>query len=410
MPEITLNIPIVGNRWPVGLAFQLHIVIVAFIMGIAILAPIAEWRGLRPGGEHWEMLARDLSQTIGRLFAFGATWAVFALVLIFGLYPRLFGVLTGIFFWPLVVVGGIWFVMTVSAYLYYATWERLGRRRGLHLAIGATFATSAFVFITLITELSSFQLTPSDPSRLLTAALNPSWPTEIVHRHIGNVSYAGLLLAGYAGVRALFPPLGRGLDLAHYDWLGDVALIVGISLALLQPLGGWFYTRQVQLASPGAYERMMIGENAWMFLAQAFFLDAVLFLGNVYLSLSVRRRGKPDRKSASWMEKSLWVIAILALLLIVPKELPLGQMMPWKYISLAGLVALTAVNLGLYLRERRCFHWGTGGRGLQLALALIGVSIVALMVTMGVIRSSARGGYPIYGQMAPGEAQQIESP
>ncbi|MCL5961922.1 MAG: cytochrome ubiquinol oxidase subunit I [Chloroflexi bacterium] len=409
MPEFTLSIPVVGNTWTVGLAFQVHIVIVAFIMGIAILAPTAEWLGLRSGGESWERLAHDLGETIGRLFAFGATWAVFALMLIFGLYPRLFGVLTGIFFWPLVAVGAIWFVMTISAYLYYVTWERLDQRRGLHLAIGWTFAGSAFLFITLITELSSFQLTPSDPSRLLAAALNPSWPTEIVHRHIGNVSYAGLLLASYASARALFPPQRNELDRAHYDWLADVALLLGISMALFQPLVGWFYARQVQIASPGAYERMMIGANSWMFLVQGFFFGAVLFLGNVYMALSIRR-GKPGKWTVTWMRNSAWAIGILALLLIVPKGWPLGQMMPWKYISLFGLVLFSLVNVALYRRVRRDFAWGSGGRELQVAMAIVGIAIVALMVTMGIIRTSARGSYVIYGQMGPGEVQQIERP
>ena len=140
MPEFMLRIPVLGNTWAVGLAFQIHLVVVAFIIGIAIVAPVAEMGSLRRGGEYWDRLARELSSTVVRFFSFGATWAVLALLLLYGLYPRLFGILTSIFFGPLLVVAVIWFVMTVSAYLYYHTWESLGQRRGLHIAIGWLFA------------------------------------------------------------------------------------------------------------------------------------------------------------------------------------------------------------------------------------------------------------------------------
>lgn len=395
----------------VGLAFQVHLIIVAFVMGIAILAPIAEWLGLRPGWERWEWIAHGLSSAVIRLFAFGATWAVFALVLIFALYPRLFGVLTGVFFWPLVVVAGLWFVMSISAYLYAETWTWLGarQRKGWHIALGCVFAGSTFAFVSIITFLSSFQLTPSDPTGWLSAALNASWPTEVLHRHVGNLSYGALLVACYAGARIVLPIRRNGIDVARYDWLADTALLLGLGLALLQPIGGWFYARQVQLASPGAYDLMMIGANAWMWLVQGFFFGAVLFLGNLYI-LSAVRRGRPERSSVAWMRRSLLAVGILALLLIVPKEWPLGQMMPWKYISLAGLVLFSALSLVLYLRARPSFVWGSGGRLPALTLAAAGIALVALMVTMGVIREGARGGDLIYGRMGRDQVQQIESP
>jgi len=410
IPDIPIKVPVIGSTALTGILFQVHIVIVAFIMGAAILAPTAEWLSFRPGGERWGQLAHDLSSTIVRLFAFGATWVVFALVAIYGLYPRLFGVLTGIFFWPLVVVLGIWFVMTVSAYLYYETWDRLGPRRKLHMAIGWTFAISTFSFISLIIFLSSYQLTPTAELTLRSAALNPSWPTEFVHRHVGNLSYAALLLAAFASTMILFPRRrGREIDVAHYDWLSDAALLLGLSLALLQPFAGWFYAHQVQVGSPGAFERMMAGENAWLFLVQGFFLGAVLFLGNLYLALSIRR-GNSSPQAATRMWTFVWIIGALVLLLLVPKEVPLGQMRPWKYMALGGLVLFSFVNLVLYFRERRTFTWGSGGRGLRWALAITGLSIVFLMITMGVIRESARGSYLIYGYMKQEQSQQLERP
>ncbi len=408
-PDFTLNVPVVGNTWTVGIAFQFHLVIVAFIMGIAILAPVAEFLGLRRQGvQQWERLARDLAAFIAKLFAFGATWAVFGLVALFGLYPRLFGVLTGIFFWPLVVVGGIWFIMSVSSYGYYYSWDRLADRRGLHMAIGWTFALSTFIFISLIIFLSSYQLTPANPDILLAAALNPSWPTEAAHRHVGNLSYAGVLLAAYAGVRFLYFG-GEENDRAYLDWLGHTALLIGVGLALLQPIGGWFYVNQIKTASFGAWVRMMPGENGWMFQIQIGLLGTAFLLGNLYMALAMER-GNPSPPARLWVRYSLAILGLLIGLAVLPGNAPLGAMNPWKYVALAAFILSSVINLVIYLRSNRNPTWGRIGRGSQRALVGLGIVLVALMVIMGIIRESARGPYLIYDRMPPAQSQEIERP
>jgi len=379
------------------------LIIVAFIMGIAILAPAAEWAGLRRGDERWAAFSRQLGSTIVRLFAFGATWAVFAVVFIFALFPRLWGELTSIFFWPLIVIaGGIWFVMSVSAYLYYETWDRLKDHRGLHILIGVVFATSAFIFITLIVELTSYQLTPVPPTSLAAAAFNPSWLTEVIHRHIGNVSYAGLLLAGMAGGMIVFLNKNR----EYYDWVGHVALSVGLILTFLQPFAGWFYANQIRLASPDAYFRMMIGSNSFLFLTQTLLFNLTLLLASLYLAMTVTR-GDASRLTVVWMRRFTIVILLLTVLGFVPQQWPLGAMRPWKYISIGGTWVLAAASLILYLKTSHTFVFGRISKGSQAVLVAVGVIIVALIINMGVIRESARGSYLIYGQPGSGQGQQF---
>lgn len=407
-PQFTVNVPVVGNTWAVGIAFQTHLVVVAFVIGIAILAPVAEMLGLRAGAGHWSRLARELASTTVKLFSFGATWAVLGLVLLFSLYPRLFGTLTSIFFGPLIAVSVIWFVMTVSAYLYYHTWDSLRGRRPLHIAIGWLFAIATLLFIALITNLSSFQLTPTNPTSLAAAVFNPSWLTELAHRDIGNLSYAGLILAGYSGVRGLFFRRVSETDRAYLDWLGDTGILLGVGFLLLQPFAGWLYAHQIQAASPDAFKRMMQGDNGWMFLVQQFFFGIALLLGNLYMFLARRRAGS-DGRGRSWMRLSIWLILILALLAIVPREWPLGQMSPWKYLSLGGGILLTAINLVLYLGSRGRFAWGMAGAGAQAALAATAVTIALLMITMGTIRESSRGGDLIYHRLGSDQAETLDT-
>jgi cytochrome bd ubiquinol oxidase subunit I len=231
--ELPLEIPFIGNRVAVGLMFQLHIVMVAAIMGAAIVAPICEIVGLRRKDPRFERLAHDMAGIIVRFFAFAATWAVVGIVLLVGLYPTLIGTLLSIFFWPAVAISIIWVLMTFGAYFYAYGWERYSNRRVLHNAFGWLFAISAFLFIDLITALSSFQLTPVEPVSLLAAVLNPSWITEVLHRHVGNLSYVGLVMAGIASARMLFER--REPDRAYLDWVGHFGLFLGVGVLLLHP-------------------------------------------------------------------------------------------------------------------------------------------------------------------------------
>src|SRR5690606_29070515 len=126
-------------------------------------------------------------------------------------------------------------------------------------------------------------------------------------------------------LRAIF---AEESEKAYYDWLGNFGLLLGLGLILLQPIGGWFYARQIQLASPEAFARIMTGEQSRLFLLQTFLFGTVLLLSNLYL-VSAVGRGEPAPETIKWMKRALWVIGMLFLLGIVPKEWPLGQMRPW---------------------------------------------------------------------------------
>ncbi|MHB1134024.1 MAG: cytochrome ubiquinol oxidase subunit I [Chloroflexota bacterium] len=403
MPEFTLEVPVLGNRWAVGLTFQVHLVMVAAIMGGAVVAPLAEIVGLRRADPRWERLAHDITSAMVRFFSFAATWAVVALLLLVALYPALMGALFSVFLWPLILVAVAWLFMTVGAYSYYYSWERLRQRRALHVAFGLMFAISAFIFIDLITLLSSFQLTPVEPTSLLAVALGSSWPTEVLHRHVGNLSYFGFIAAGTAGVAALFGR--RAENRAYYDWLGHLGLLLGLSFGLLQPLLGYFYANRM---GPEALDRAMRGEVSGLFWLQSALLGLVFLLGNLYMGSAATSRGQPGARAAAWLRWSTLAVLLLALLLIVPRGWPLGNMSPWKYLALAGLVGVSGVTLVVYLLQSRRFVWGRAGRFSHLSLLGLAGAIVALLVTMGVIREAARGADLITDRLPDTQAQNYQ--
>jgi cytochrome bd-type quinol oxidase subunit 1 len=403
-----IETPVIGNRWAVGLAFQLHIAIVAFVIGAAMMAPVAEWLGRREPSGRLTRLAKAISASIVKLYAFGATWAVFGLVFLFGLYPRLIGVLMGLFFWMAIIVAVIWVVMTTTAYFYDHTWEPLGQRPGMHLAIGLLFVLSTMAFITLISGMAAFQLAPNDASSFPSTLLTSTWLPQVFHRHVGNLSYAGLIIAGYAGARALYRPRGadaREPDRAWFDWLSDTSLLLGVGIALLQPFIGAWYVTAIRAGAPSGFQRITSGGPSWIFLLQLLLVGTVLLLGNLYFALAIARAGEARSRLRHWLRLSLLAFVLFFLLVLLPRAGAPGWL---RYVGLGLAGAVSLANLVLYLRARRDFVWGTAPRSASVALVLLGLVAISLLVTMGVLRTRARGPWLINERLPSDAAQSFE--
>ncbi len=404
-PTTFLEVPIIGNRWAVGSVFLVHIAIVAFVIGAAMLAPVAEWLGHRHKSPHWDTFAHGLGSTVVKLYAFGATWAVFALVLLFALYPRLFGVLMGLFFWVGIVIALLWLVMSVSVYLYYESWERLRARPRLHMALGWTFVASTMVFITLISAVAAFQLAPNDATSTPATLLTATWAPQVVHRHVGNLSYAGLVLAGYGGLRMLFFPKDAHEARAYHDWLGDFGALLGVGLIFVQPLIGAWYASAIDAASPAAFRHITSGGRSWLFLLQLILFGSVLFLANLYFALALERGAGARPRTARWLRLSPAGFAVFVALVLLGRVPGLGAA---RYVGLGLFASLTLANFALYWRARRDFRWGKVGRGPPALLLALGLLAIGLLVTMGTLRSVAREPWLIYERMHRDSAQQFE--
>ena len=414
VPDFTVTFPAIGNRWLVGIAFLVHITTVAFIIGIAMVAPVAEILGRRPGGERWLQLAHQISTVIERLFAWGATWAALALVAIWGLYPRLWGYLTSLYFIQVLIIAGLlWFLMAITAYVYYSTWEPLHGRWLLHNAIGWPFTISSMAFITLIVMFSAQLLTPvGSPNDLLAAAFNPGYIAEEIHRQVGNLSYGALLLGALLAASLLVFSGRLALEQHVYRrWVIGSVVVLGLIVTLLQPLTGWYYVLQVQAISYGAWELMMAGANGWMFLIQIGLLGAAFFLGSLYLALGVPTADERNPGwEPTWLRWSLLPLGLALLLAVVPKEFPLGLMRPWKYLALGTYLVVTIANLLVYRRARRRAGPVPGGWHRPAVAAALGIVLVTLFIMMGIIRESARGPWLIYEKMPPQQAQELLRP
>ncbi len=402
-----------------ALLMLIHIQFAAFLIGILGLAATMEFFGIiSPRQPHFDRLAHSLARTSVLIYGTGAVLAIIFILTISLLWPTFWYTLVRINLWPM-VLEGITFVLTIL-YLFpwYYTWDRLARFKGVHVSMGIALVVVAQLQQSMIDVVAGYMLTPTPPQDLLRIFFNPTAIPLDMHRIVGDISFAGFVVAGWAAFRAL-----RSDDAgqrSYYDWVGNTALIAGLGFMFLQPAVGLAYLEEIRANTPGAFTTMMRGRLSWVFLVQVAFLSVLFFFSVLYMTLQVQKSGRRGGKLLRWL---LVVIALSGLLLVQPYVLgpsqdhlwvnwinPIGAMQPWKYIALAGLSLGSIGALLIYLGpQRQDLRWGEmarGGRGAQYSLVALAIVGSAMMLVMGYIRENSRAPYLIYYQQRLDQPEQ----
>jgi cytochrome bd-type quinol oxidase subunit 1 len=391
-----IHVPFIGNKWFIGALFLTHIVFGSFSMGAVLLSPAFEMVALRRKDPRFERLAHGIAATNLKIFSFGATWAAFAVLALAGLYPSLFVSLITIFFWPMLIAFLSWFVTIPLLLVYVFRWRTMEVRKGWHVAIGAAGGLSEQLFLVLIVGLDSFMLTPSKglgPSTFFNASYLP----ELIHRFIGNLSWAAFFIAA---VYAVWAGLSRLMEnRLFYQWAARISLVVGFLTLLLQVPAGFVFVEAVKRGSPGAFTYSLEGQFAWLWLVQGVLLGILLVGSNLYFWQS-----RPVRSGLGGVLTLL--VFVLALLEVAPSALYPRSLFWLRYVFL-GVALLLSLGHWLIWRSPRevvTLQVRTAG---HTALAVTGVSAVLLFLLMGVIRETARGPYTVYGQLKESDSYGI---
>lgn len=430
-----INFPFfLPNGYTIGIVMQFHILLVAFIMGTAVIMAVSGSMPASRQSKPWERFTKTFAWFLAQTYSFGATLAVFGLVLMFGLYPRLMAIMASLFFAPLLAIFAVWIIMTVTIVAYAYLWSRRAAHRALHQSLIYIYALAETAFMVLISMWTSYMLTPNGRDAVQ-AAFNATWGPEIFHRIIGNISYAGFLLAAWGGWRAFRKrKRGSSLDKAYYHWVAHFGFLWGIGFEMLQPLVGYFYVLRIQAGNYTTYYRMMLGDKSWAWLLQMALVGLTFVLSDLYMWLSIRRgiierqgvqaltamrveagvgapaaeelrtystmkhvmqlgrrEGQPTSReqwNRRYCNTALWALGILAVLGIIPESVPVLGSMVTKYICLIGFVVFTLLTLYIYWRQSKKWTWGNMGWGAQWTLVSLGVVLMLLMIVMGGIRYS----------------------
>src|SRR5436853_5693325 len=381
-----IQLPFITNRWAVGIFFLIHIIFGSFTMGALVLGPTYEWIGLRREDPRYERLARSLGNVNLKIFSLGATLGGFAVIVLTALYPTFFVTLMTVFFWPAVVAFSIWFLSRGGILLYNLRWDAFRLRKGAHILIGYATAATEHIFLFIIVALDSYLLTPR-ADQGTAAFFNPSYWPELGHRFVGNLSWASFFIAAVAAIYAAASriPANR----LYFHWAARTSLVVGFTTLVVQIALGAVFVESIKQGSPGAFQYSMQGPFAWLWLLQATFVSILLVGSNVYFWQS-RPTG---------LAPPLTAIVILASLVSVMPAAVFPKGLFWlRYLAL-GIAVLLSLLHWLISRPRARAATPDLRRRSPVTLRATGATALLLFLLMGVIRTTARSDYTIYGVM-----------
>jgi cytochrome bd-type quinol oxidase subunit 1 len=389
-----IQFPLIGNRWAVGIFFLVHIIFGSFTMGSLVLGPTYELIGLRREDPRFERYARALGNVNLKIFSLGATLGGFAVIVLTALYSKFFVTLITIFFWPAVVAFSIWFLTLAGLLTYNLRWDRFRLRKGWHILIGYLTAATEHVFLVIIVALDSYLLTPG-PGQGSAAFFNASYFPELGHRFVGNLSWASFFIAAVAAVYAAASrvPANR----LYFHWAARTSLVVGFVTLAVQIALGAVYVESIKQGSPGAFHYSMEGPFAWLWLLQATFVAILLVGSNLYFWQSRPTAPAPVLTA---------IVVLTSLATMAPAAVYPKGLFWLRYVAL-GLAVLLSLLHWLISRPRVRAATQDLRRSSQVTLAVTGASALLLFLLMGVIRTTARSDYTIYGVMKESDSYGI---
>jgi cytochrome d ubiquinol oxidase subunit I len=419
VPIGDLDVPIIGKNTVIAVLVQSHILFAAFIIGAVLIAATSEYLGLVTKQPRYERFARNLARFVVLLFASGAALAITFVLALITLFPVFFSYLQNIFFWVFLVEAFMFLGQIIIVYAWYNVWDKLAYRKVVHVTFGMIAGFFGLMAMTMIDAVASYMLTPAEAPATDVARtfLNQTMVPLNMHRFVGNFSYAGFLIAGWGAWRYLRST--REEDREYYDWMGHWGLIWGFGFLILQPVIGYGYLKGIRESSPEAFDTIMLGDKAWVFNILVTEIAFLSIAATAYFVHKLRFAQKPMPMMRKLAVGALGFTALFTILNIIPADasiipgvidfaggeetkIPLGEMYPWKYIGLIGLMLVGFFVVALYLRAAaNGFHWGRASRWSQYALIGCALAVVTTMMTMGYTRETARRvdnapGYLIY--------------
>ncbi|HEY8756563.1 MAG TPA: cytochrome ubiquinol oxidase subunit I [Candidatus Dormibacteraeota bacterium] len=404
----TPDFPGIGNNASVGIVFLVHILIAEFSLGAITLAVAAEWHHVRTGDERTARYARSLANTYYLVFSLGATFAVFAVVLLTGLWANEFGQLVNKFVWLVAFAFSLFFVLVPLLVWYRNTFTSMAPRR--HVLLGTAVGVLQSMFMVLIVGIDAYLINPVNAG-LTEPAFNPVYWPLLIHRLIGNVSWTALFCAAYAAVR-LRGGRGDAPERAFQSWAARVNLRIGLLTGLLMPIVGFALIEVIRQSEPGYFDNLLSGGTAAFMVAQECLVGVMFIGGNIALA-------SEDGGPREWSMASRAAIAVSVAgmtLAALPSAVLGGDLNVLRYWGLGAATVVTAAHTLSRLRGRRRRQddslrvTGSVSRIGRNAVLAVGTVAVVTSLLMGYIKEHARGDYAVYGELRQVDAHQPYQP
>jgi len=183
----------------------------------------------------------------------------------------------------------------------------------------------------------------------------------------------------------------------YFHWAARTSLVVGFVTLVVQIVLGAVFVESIKQASPGAFHYSLEGPFAWLWLVQATFIAILLVGSNLYFWQS--------RSTAAGPILTGLVVAA-SLLTMAPAALYPKGVFWLRYLAL-GVAVLLSLLHWILSRPQARLKTQDLRRSSQVTLAVTGASALLLFLLMGVIRTTARSDYTIYGVMKESDSYGI---
>ncbi|NKB80402.1 MAG: hypothetical protein GKS05_00610 [Nitrospirales bacterium] len=316
------------SRVLLWVANQQHLYYGSFVLAVPIFCMCIEFAGMvskdKAMAKKYDQLAHDFIKI--SLTAYSLT-AILGGILIFTfltLYPAFFGYLSSIFR-PVMHIYALMFVAESGClYIYYYGWDKMthGVMKWIHLSMSVVLNVIGTVLMFLANSWIAFMMSPAgidEQGRYLgniwhvlhTALWNPL----NVHRILGNMAFGGGVVAAYAAYRFLSSKTDE--ERAHYDWMGYIAMSLGVAFLIPLPFAGYWLMREVYAYRQQMGITLMGGLLAWLFIIQATMIGILFLTTNYYLWQALGRMTGGERFQR-YIKYLVFILVVGLLVFITP--------------------------------------------------------------------------------------------
>jgi hypothetical protein len=294
------------SRVILWVALQQHLYYGSFVLAVPIFCMIVEYLGVitkdKALSRKYDQLAYDFVKISLTAYSITALLGGIVIFTFLTLYPTFFGYLSSIFRPVMATYALLFIAESGTLYIYYYAWDRMreGFLKWIHVAMSVILNVIGTVLMMLANSWIAFMQSPAGvdaDGRYLGNVWHvihtTLWNPINVHRLLGNMAFGGSVVAAYAAYRFLTAKSDE--ERAQYDWMGYVAMFIGICFLIPLPFAGYWLMREVYAYRQQMGITLMGGLLAWLFIIQAVMIGALFLTANYYLWQGMDRMRGAER-------------------------------------------------------------------------------------------------------------------
>jgi hypothetical protein len=294
------------SRVILWVALQQHLYYGSFVLAVPIFCMIVEYLGVitkdKALSRKYDQLAYDFVKISLTAYSITALLGGIVIFTFLTLYPTFFGYLSSIFRPVMATYALLFIAESGTLYIYYYAWDKMreGFLKWIHVAMSVILNVIGTVLMMLANSWIAFMQSPAGvdaDGRYLGNVWHvihtTLWNPINVHRLLGNMAFGGSVVAAYAAYRFLTAKSDE--ERAQYDWMGYVAMFIGICFLIPLPFAGYWLMREVYAYRQQMGITLMGGLLAWLFIIQAVMIGALFLTANYYLWQGMDRMRGAER-------------------------------------------------------------------------------------------------------------------